>query len=81
MKHFLEPTQAPRGVDVIALEGRKRSISAARLGSYYIPRFNDSPLGYRQIPGQPAKRVLGPTSSVQEGLFELVRSTERANND
>ncbi|KKN42652.1 hypothetical protein LCGC14_0711040 [marine sediment metagenome] len=81
MKQILEPTQAPRGVDIIALEGRKRSISAARLDSYYVPRFNNSVAGYRQIPGQPAQRVLGPTSAVQEGLFDLVQSVEGADND
>ena len=81
MKFFLEPTQAPRGPDIIALEGRKRVISVARLSNYYVPRFSDHVMGYRQILGQPAKRILGPTSSVQEGLFDLVQSTEGANND
>ena len=81
MKYFLEPTQAPRGADVIALEGRKRVISASRLSNYYVPRFSDHVAGYRQMLGQPANRVLGPTSSVQEGLLDLVQSTEGANND
>jgi len=80
MKYFLEPTQAPRGPDIIALEGHRRNISAARLDSYYVPRFSDHVMGYRQLPRQPAKRILGPTSSVQEGLFDLVQSVE-ANND
>ncbi len=81
MKYFLEPTQAPRGPDIIAVEGHRRRISAARLAGYYVPRFSDHVTGYRQIPGQPAQRVLGPMSNVQEGLFDLVRSVEEANND
>ena len=81
MKYFLEPTQAPRGADVIALEGRKRVISASRLSNYYVPRFSDHVAGYRQNPGRPAKRILGPLSSVQEGLHDLVQLTEGRDND
>ena len=81
MKYFLEPSQAPRGPDVIALEGRKRVISASRLSSYYVPRFNDHVAGYRQNPKQPATRTLGPLSSVQEGLHDLVQSVEEQAND
>ncbi len=81
MKYFREPSQAPRWPDIITLEGRKRVISAARLASYYIPRYSNLVLGYKQSVLQPQVNLLGPLSGVQEGLRDLVAAVEEQNND
>ena len=79
-KYYLEPTIAPRGPDVVALEGRKRVISAARLDGYRVPRFCEVVLGHRQVMMQPGTRLLGPLSGVQEGLNDLVAGVEGGTN-
>ena len=79
-KYYLEPTIAPRGPDIISLEGRRRVISAARVDGYRVPRFCTTVLGHRQVMMQPGERLLGPLSGVQEGLKDLVAGVEGQNN-
>lgn len=74
---YREPTQAPRGPELVSLEGRKRVIANARLARYNIPPSNDKVVGHRQVPidqGRPPK--IGPyTSPVREGLMNLVEES------
>ena len=78
---YLEPTQAPRGAEIMNIEARKRIIANARLANYQSPTPNDFQVGARQIVKQEKRQPLSPyTSPVSEGLLELVKEEEARSN-